>query len=153
MWAQNTDEVFLMLLQIENHDDATEPIRLVLNNEDIDSTCGDFFPEAKTFAGGIFQIELPEESGDNLNTVRIAIDNVDQQIVLAARNVVEPPRVFLWVVTATAVNTVEAGPFRFILESISYDQFFVRGELRYEEIQSRRWPQHDFTPHNTPGMF
>ena len=153
LYAQETDEVFVLLLEFDNELDNAQPIRLALSNVNYNSTCGGIYTDAPLFVGAFFQIELPSETGEDINAVRVAIDNVDQQIVEAVRNSVGKPKVRLWVVLSSTPNVVEAGPFRFRLENATYDNFYVRGELVYEDVVNRRWPQHDFTPHNTPGLF
>lgn len=151
--SPHTDEAFILLLEIDNPDDPTDPIRLALNNENIDSTLSGYYSPAKTFAGGFFQIELPAEDGEHINTVRIAVDNVDQRIVQAIRNTVEPPSVRLWIVSSRDVNAVEAGVYRFQLESAEYDALVVSGELVFESVVNRRWPKDIFSPVSTPGVF
>jgi hypothetical protein len=79
-------------------------------------------------------------------------------MVEAIRNTVDPPSVRMWIVSRSDKATLhfdstEAGPFRFVLESVDYDALQIRGELVFEEIVNRRWPQHDFTPSNAPGLF
>lgn len=152
-YSQETEEAFLILLEIDNWEDPTTPIRVAYNNADVTSTLSGEYSSAKTFLGTFFHIELPDESGESANTVRLAIDNVDQRMVLAIRNLSDPPNVRLWIVSSRDTNTVEAGPLRFVLESVDYDRFYIRGELVFENVVNRRWPQHDFTPSNTPGIF
>ena len=151
-YAQETDDVFILLLEFQTSDTA-QPIRLALSNEDHSSTCGGFYGSAQLFVGAFFQIELPSETGENINSVRIAIDNVDQKIVEEDRSADDVPKVRMWIVRSETLDVVEAGPFRFQLDNASYDSFYVRGELVYEEVVNRRWPQHDFTPNTTPGLF
>jgi hypothetical protein len=143
-----------MLVEIKNLDQpGAEPIRVALNNADVTSTVTG---ESETFAGGIFSIELPGEEGDTVSNVSITVDNVDQRIMLAARASNQPPMVRLWIVLASSDKTpddVEAGPFKFRLDNVSYDKFQVRGDLVFEDLVNRRWPQHDFTPFTTPGVF
>ena len=157
LYSADTEEVFVLLVEIENEAEPSQPIRVALNHEDVDSkiTVGgsDLYSPAETFAGGFFQIELPEEAGENISTVRISIDNVDRSIVTAIRNTSEPPAVTMWVVIASAPDIVEAGPFNLQLESATYDASFVTGEMSFEDVTNRRWPMHSFTPYYTPGLF
>lgn len=151
MYASNTEEVFALLIEIENESDPLDPILFSLSHATITSTAHDG-ATSRDYPAGYFQIELPGESADHIDTVRIAIDNVDQRVVVAARNATRPPRVRMWVVLESSPNQVEAGPFRFRLESVTYDARVVRGELSYEDVVNRRWPQHDFTPSVAPGL-
>ena len=153
IYAPETEEAFILLLEIDNPDDPADPIRVALNNDNVTSTVSGRYSSGVVFAGGMFHLELPAEDGENINTVRIAVDNVDQRIVQAIRNTAEPPNVRLWLVSSRDVNTVETGPYRFELESAEYDSLFVRGELVFESVVNRRWPRDSFTPASTPGVF
>ena len=133
MYAQETEEVFVLLLEVST---TGEPIRVALDSENLDTKLTvdgtDTHSTAVTFAGGYFGIELPEEAGENISTVRLTIDNVDRAIVAAIRS---------------------AGPYYLTLESASYDAMTVTGELAFEDVTNRRYPAHEYTPSNTPGLF
>jgi hypothetical protein len=153
IYAPETEEAFILLLEIDNPDDPSDPIRVALNNDNVTSTVSGRYSPAVTFAGGLFHVELPAEDGENINTVRIAVDNVDQRIVQAIRNTAEPPDVRLWIVSSRDVDAVEVGPYRFEVESAEYDSLQVRAELVFENVVNRRWPSDSFTPATTPGIF
>lgn len=157
MYSANTEEVFVLLLQISNELDPAQPIRVALDSENLDSKLTvsgtDTYATAVTFAGGYFEISLPEESGENISNVRISIDNVDRSIVQAIRNAVSPPEVLLWVVLRSTPDLVEAGPYYLVLESAEYDASVVTGNLSFEDVTNRRYPAHEFTPHLFPGLF
>ena len=157
MYSQNTDEVFVLMLEIENESDPDDPIRVALNSVNVASKLTidgtDTYDPAVTFAGGFFSIEVPEEAGENISTVRMSIDNVDRAIVQAIRNASRPPTVKLWIVLMSTPNTVEVGPYYMVLEGATYDATTVTGELSFEDVTNRRFPQHEFTPHRAPGLF
>lgn len=154
MYAQQPEEVFVLLLQI---DTGGEPIRVALDSENLDSKITvdgvDTHSSAVTFVGGFFGIELPEEAGENISNVRISIDNVDRVIVAAIRQATEPPEVRLWVVLRSSPDLVEAGPYYLVLENATYDEMMVTGELSFEDVTNRRFPAHEYTPFSTPGLF
>tara|TARA_Y100001938_G_C8000554_1_gene384462 strand:+ start:277 stop:786 length:510 start_codon:yes stop_codon:yes gene_type:complete len=155
--AQETEEVFVLCLEVENELDPTQPIRVCLDSEVLTTKLTvdgvDTYSTAVPFAGGYFAIELPEEAGEELNTVSVSIDNVDRDIVTAIRNASEKPTVRLWVVLRSSPDVVEAGPYYMVLESAEYNVNFVTGELAFEDITNRRYPAHDFTPSLAPGLF
>lgn len=157
MYAQETEEVFVLLLEVANEITPSQPIRVALDSENLDSKLTvdgtDTHDPAVTFAGGFFNIELPEEAGENISTVRVTIDNVDRQIVEAIRLASNPPEVRMWVVLKSTPDVVEAGPYFLSLESATYDALKVSGELAFEEVTNRRFPQHEFTPQLVPGLF
>jgi acyl carrier protein len=154
MYSQETEEVFVLLLEVSS---VGEPIRVALDSIDIDSKLTvdsvDTYSTAVTFAGGFFGIELPEESGENISTVRLSIDNVDRAIVAAIRSANAPPECKMWVVLRSSPDVVEAGPYYLTLESAQYDAMTVTGELTFEDVTNRRYPAHEYTPINTPGLF
>jgi len=154
MYAQETEEVFVLLLEVST---AGEPIRVALDSENLDTKLTvdgiDTHSTAVTFAGGYFGIELPEEAGENISTVRVSIDNVDRAIVAAIRSANTPPDCNMWVVLRSSPDVVEAGPYYLTLESASYDAMTVTGELAFEDVTNRRYPAHEYTPSNTPGLF
>jgi len=154
MYAQETEEVFVLLLEVST---AGEPIRVALDSQNLDTKLTvdgtDTHDPAVTFAGGYFGIELPEEAGENISTVRVTIDNVDRAIVAAIRSANTPPDCNMWVVLRSSPDVVEAGPYYLTLESASYDAMTVTGELAFEDVTNRRYPAHEYTPSNTPGLF
>jgi hypothetical protein len=154
MYAQETEEVFVLLLEVST---AGEPIRVALDSQNLDTKLTvdgtDTHDPAVTFAGGYFGIELPEEAGENISTVRVTIDNVDRAIVAAIRSANTPPDCNMWVVLRSSPDVVEAGPYYLTLESASYDAMTVSGEMAFEDVTNRRYPAHEYTPSNTPGLF
>ena len=157
MYGQTTEEVFVILLEISNESDPSQPIRVALDSEDLSSKLTvsdvDTHAVAVSFASGFFGIELPEEAGENISSVSLTIDNVDRVIVEAIREASEPPEVKMWVVLRSTPDVVEAGPYYFVLENASYDAMTVTGELAFEDVTNRRYPKHEFTPHLVPGLF
>ena len=157
MYSQETEEVFVLLLEVSNESDPSDPIRVALDSSNLDSKLTvdgtDTHASAVTFAGGFFGIELPEEGGENISNVRISIDNVARALVTAIRNATTPPDVQMWVVLRSSPDVVEAGPYFLTLESAEYNAATVTGELRFEDVTNRRFPAHEFTPSLTPGLF
>lgn len=155
--AQETDEVFILALEISNELNPSQPIRVCLDSENLNSKLTvdsvDTYASGVDFAGGYFAIELPEEAGEELNTVSVSIDNVDRKIVEAIRQASEKPSVRMWVVLRSSPDVVEAGPYYMVLENAEYNVNFVTGELAFEDITNRRYPAHDFTPSLAPGLF
>ena len=157
VYSQSTEEVFVLLMQISNEVDPGQPIRVALDNENLTTKLTasgvDTYSTGVEFIGGYFGIELPEEAGENIQSVRISIGNVDRQIVQAIRLANNPPEVLIWVVLRSTPDIVEAGPYYLILNNADYDATIVTAELRFDDITNRRFPQHDFTPFVTPGLF
>ena len=144
-YAPEMGEVVLLLLTIEEAS-LDAPIRVVHNTEDIVS-------RGHTFVAFVFSIELPVESGDAPRAVRIQIDAVDQSIIKAIREAIEQPKVTLEIVLASHPDTVEAGPFLFRLENVTYTAVSVVGEITFENVERVRSNNHKFTPYLFPDLF
>ena len=143
--AQETDEVFLILLTID-HADLDEPIRVCSDSRNLISRGEEYlaFP---------FSVSLPGEHDDQLSRVQLTIDNVDRRIVEAVRTITSAPTVALEVVLASDPDTVEAGPFDFTLRDVAYDALTVQGELSYEDLLNEAYPEGTFSPADFPGIF
>jgi hypothetical protein len=143
--AQETGQVFLVLLTVE-HADLPAPIRLT--SDRVNTIVGD-----ETYLPFPFSIQLPEEAEERPPAVRLVIDNVNREIVLALRRIYSPPTITMRVVLASSPDVTEAGPFAFTLRNADYDAMTVSGELSYEQILDEAWPCERFTPASHPGLF
>ena len=143
--AQETDEVFLLLLTLD-HEDITEPVRVVNNTVDIVS-------QGETYIAYPFEIALPDEDAESVARVTLRIDNVDREIVKSLRSISSPLSVGLEVVMAASPDTVEAGPFNMTLVSAEYDALTVTGELAFEDVLNEPFPGHAYVPSDYPGLF
>lgn len=72
LFAQQTEEVFLMCLKLE-HASLLAPILLVHDNRPL------VRPEG-TYQPSVFHVDIPEESADKVPQVTLTIDNVDRAI-------------------------------------------------------------------------
>lgn len=143
--AQETGEVFLLLLTID-HPDLAQPIRVVRNGEDVTS-------RGNTYSACAFDVALPDERSDRPPRVQLVLDNVDRAITQALRPLTSPPTVTLEVVLASSPDTVEAGPYEFTVRNVVYDAHVVTAELAYEDVLNLRFPADRFTPNLFPGLF
>ena len=144
LYAEGTEQVFLLLLTI-SHGDLAAPIRVVNNTVSIVS-------RSQTFVAYPFEIDLPGESAEQLASVQLRIDNVDRAIVDSLRQLLAPPSVLLEVVLASQPDVVEAS-FALTLASADYDALVVTATLRFEDILSEPFPAGSFLPGNFPGLF
>jgi len=142
--AQETDEVWLVLLTIEHASLAT-PIRVVNNTEDITSG-GDLF---QAFP---FRIIPPGEDPDGPMRASIAFDNVERTAITAIRSLSSPPLVTIEVILASAPNTIEMSYTGMQLLEAAYDQFEITGELMYEALMTEPITL-SMTPSRMPGLF
>lgn len=145
VYAPETDEVFLVLMEIDESSLA-EPIRMVHNHANVTS-------RGNVYAASFFEVELPSQRADNIEPVRVTVGNVDQAITVAIREAIGKPTFRIEVVLASDPDTVEAGPFDFVLESAEYDALTVTGELVYDEATALRYPADMVTPWNFQDAF
>ncbi len=146
MFAAQTDEVFLCRLKLD-HDSWAYSYRFIndwVNHED---------GLGETWIGFPFRIQLPDDRDDEAPLAQLVIDNVDREIVRELRQLASPMTVTLWIVLASDIDDVVAGPYTFSFNAASWDALTVSGSLEYEPILNMRWPAHDFTPITTPGLF
>jgi hypothetical protein len=142
--AQETGEVFLMLVTI-THDDIA-PLYFANNTETITSRGHDYL-------GWPFQVALPDEREDAMPAVQLRIDNIDRRIMESIRGLSTAPAVALEVVLASAPDVVEAGPFAFTLRGVEYDALTITGTLAPEDVLNEPAMQFSFTPDLFPGLF
>lgn len=148
MMAQEAADVFLVLAEI-THPDLSQPIRIVNNTEDIDYN-------GYTWIALPFRPELPSDREDEIPAVTITIDNVDQRVVQAVRQIQSPAQFNLEVVRVDDQGTVhgEIGPMNFLLQQVTYDALTVRGTLGYESnVLDEPAMAIAFGPSVAPGLF
>lgn len=145
MYAQETSEVWLVLLEIDEAG-LSEPIRVVNNNENVTHN-------GNVYEGFPFELPMPDEVENQVTSVTLTIDNVDRRIVQAVRSLSSPPTVTMSVVMASSPDTIEAGPFEMTLKDATYTALTVVGRLGFEDFEDEPFPGETFTPQNHPGLF
>ncbi|MDW5266923.1 MULTISPECIES: DUF1833 family protein [Acidobacteriaceae] len=146
--AQETSEVFLMCLTI-SHPSFISPYLLVTDTMPLVRSSGTFEPFA-------FSLNLPNQDDDSLPQVQLVIDNVDNKILLAIRNLPAGtrPNIVMEVVTASEPDTLVSGPIDFKMLSIDYDDGTITGTIGLEDdILNTAIPGSTYTPTNSPGLF
>jgi hypothetical protein len=152
MLAQQTGVIGLQILTIE-HDDLAAPIRLVNNREDI-SVNGTVFTACQ------FHINAPEEKEEGLPRAQIVIDNTDQFLTPTIRSLSGEFTATYQIVSPTDLtasppefDTVEVSMLPFDLTSVEYDDVSVRGNLSYEDVLDRQFPEMTYTPNRFKGLY
>jgi hypothetical protein len=145
IFAQETGEVFLMLLTI-NHSDLGSPIYVVNNTEDVVSN-------GNTFLGYPFYFELPGEDAESLSQVNLTITNVDKLLVAGVCSIATPLDVKLQVVLASDPNVIEAGDFDMKMRDVNYDAFTLTGRCNFNDLLNEPYPAGTYTPADYPGLF
>ena len=145
VYAQQTDEIFLILLAI-SHADMSETLRFVNNTEDVVSG-------GETYTAFPFAIDLPSDTEDSLPSVQLVIDNIDRSIIEELRSIDSAPTIAVSVILASDPDTIECGPLSFSLKSIDYDAKVITAQLGFEDILNEPFPAGTFTPTDFPGLF
>ena len=145
LYAGETGEVFLVLLTL-SHVDLAQPIRVTSDAVTTVSRSNNFTPFP-------FELALPDDLDNKPPRARLAIDNIDRQIVLAVRSLSFAPTLLIEIVRAAAPDVVEAQFVDFKLTNVSYDAHRVEGDLTVEDFTAEPFPAASFTPSLFPGLF
>lgn len=142
--AEETDEIPLVLVTIE-HDDLSQPIRVVNNIEDIES-------QGFTFIGCPFELEEPGDDPNGPTDARLKIDNVSRQIVAAVRLISSPPTVTIQSILASDPDNPEYSISGLTLRDAMWDASYVQGALRFEDLTLEPVAE-AITPGRFPGLY
>lgn len=145
IYAQQTDEAFLVLLTLD-HDDLGSPIRVT-------SDAVDTISNSNTFSHCPFQISLPDDTDEHVTEARLTIDNIDRSVVEALRSISSPPEVTIQLVLASDPDTIEAEFADFLLKDADYDDLVVTGRLSLDHLMNEPIPGDVMDPSRTPGLF
>lgn len=146
MLARETTEVFLVCMRIM-HSTFPATIRIVNNTEDVVRLDGTYQPFP-------FTLVLPSDTEDEVPSVTVQFDNIDGMITDAIRNISGRPSVSFDVVLASSPDTVEAGPYNFVVVNSQYNAKTISCTLGFEEdILNQAVPKGVYNPANSPGLY
>lgn len=146
MLSRETAEVFLVCMRIM-HSSFPATIRIVNNTEEVVRTDGIYQPFP-------FALILPSDTEDEVPSVSVQFDNIDSMITDAIRTILGRPSVAFEVVLASSPNTIEAGPYNFVIVDVQYNDKTVNCTLGFEEdILNQAVPKGVYTPSNSKGLF
>lgn len=145
MHAAESDDAFLILLTFD-HADLTSPIR-------VSSDAVETVSRGMSFAAYPFDLSLPDDEEDKAPRARLAIDNVDRQIVATLRQLQSSPVLTIEIVRAADPDTVEAVFHDFRLRNVRYDSRLIQAELTIEDFTAEPYPAASFSPSLFPGIF
>lgn len=131
-----TEICFLHLLTITA---GTDVIRVVNNDEPITSRGNVFDPYP-------FALALPVADGERQPELTLDIDNVDQRLVKAIRELLEPPKVLFELVLSNAPDVPERVIDFLRADFISYDAMGIQFKLRPDNILARKFPSSSYSP-------
>lgn len=146
LYAQATDEVFLLLVEIESEEIEGGIVRFVNNPVDIVSN-------GEVYHASAFRCVLPDEKEDSVPQATIEIDNVDRRIGLAVREMQARPRFTFKVIRASAPDEIEIEFNEFVLDSATVDKLVLTGKIGVSSALNQTFPKDSYTPSLFPGMF
>lgn len=144
LFAQETGETILFLLTI-SHAQLAQPIRIVQNNENIVSN-------GNTFTAFPFDISVPDDRDDELSQITCRIDNVDRQLMEAARTITSAADVTFSIILASEPNTLAFSQ-DFKMQEVTVDEQVVTGVLTRAPLADEPFPGYNFVPSKFPGLF
>lgn len=100
-----------------------------------------------------FSVQLPDETEQANQVVSLQIDNVNRLITESLRQLTQPPSLEMIVFREETPDTIEAGPFFFLMKHYVYDPLVVTCDLTYENIVTLSYPKDARTPAAYPGLF
>ncbi len=154
LYAQQSDECFIMLLTIE-HPNFTAPIRVASDNQTLlpDAGVRGVLSRSMEFIYLPFNIELPTQDDSGIARARISVDNISREIVAAVRQANSALAITIEIVLASDPDTVEVSIEDFRLDRVTYDALTVSGDISVEYFDLEPFPSRRFTPSDFPGIF
>lgn len=146
VYAQQTDEIFLILLRLTLPTDPVSYLYLVNNTSDIVSN-------GQTYTAFPFSISLPTDENGRPSEATIAIDNVSRALVDELRGLTAPLGVRIQLIRASDPDVIEAEFDDFELRDVRYDAFSIQGRLTLESFISEPYPKDTLSAGNFAGLF
>lgn len=143
--ASATDTAWFFLLTITPAS-GSEVIRLVNNNEPVISNSTTYYPYP-------FSITLPIDTGDKIPQITLSIDNVDQSLTDAVRELELAPSIRLQLVTSAFPDLVEKDLDFLKLRNVSYDAMTITGTLEVASVWARKFPAETVDAVRYPSLF
>jgi len=145
MFAQQTGEVYLDLLEVSNPQLAS-PLYFVNNTQAIVSN-------GKTYEPAIFTFNLPNTKVGGSTKASFTISNIDRRAVELARSVSTPLQLTGMTIRASLPDVYEAGPIIFSLREVKWTEQSLTGTL-YDDIDGgMAVPKLTFNPADFPGLY
>lgn len=145
LFAQNSDDPFLLLLTLE-HVSFSSTIRIVNNNENITSN-GDVFTAFP------LKVTLPVEDGETERSLQMVVDNVSLALIGELRSVTDPVDVKVQMVLASNPDVIEIEYGEMKLGNITYDSQRIQGSLYLDDFLNTDMNSEKYTPTKYPGVF
>ncbi len=154
VYAQQTSEVFIMLLTI-SHPDFEDDIRVANDPYELLPLAGvrGVVSRGQEYLYLPFNINLPQQDDTGVARASLSVDNVDRRMVDAVRRASSALNVTIEIVLASQVDVPEVSVQDFKLDRVTYDAFSVSGDISVEYFELEPFPARRFTPSDFPGLF
>ncbi len=146
VFASSSNSAWFFLLTITTSNPVVYPIRVVNNNEPVISNGLKYEPYP-------FMLTLPLDTGDKIPNITLTIDNVDQMLVNAIRELEIAPTVRVQLVTSAFPDIVEKDLDFLKLRNVSYDAMTITGTLEVASVWARKFPSEQVDPTKYPALF
>jgi len=143
--AQETDEVYLILLAVD-HDDLPSTLRFVNNTVDVTSN-------SDLYTAFPFDVTMPDDTEEKEPLAELRIDNVSRELIDEIRTIQSPPLITLSVILASTPDTIEWGPLEFETQGVTYTALSIIFKLGYSTFIREPFPYRAFDTIGFPGMF
>ena len=134
--------------------------RLMFDTNRVSKTSGDvcyadafYLGTSRTYLPFPFTVELPPQVGDTEPKARLVADAVDQILLDKMLTFTHPPIVTLSVILAKETDVVEAGPFEFLWQNLTFEKLTISGDLEIRHVLNEPFPAYVFDPQNHAGLF
>lgn len=152
--AQQTEEVFIILLTID-HPDFTDPIRLA--NDPFQDLPVAGVPGVESrgeeYVYLPFTISLPSQDDTGIGKASLSIDNISRELLAAVKTTTSDVSLIIEVVLSSDVDNVEISSPNFKLERIKYDALTITADVSLDYFELEPYPSGRFTPSDWPGIF
>ena len=145
LYRPQTNACYLTLMEFYS-DDLTESIYLVNNNESITHNSQEYSPYN-------FNFTLPDEDESQALNTQITISNIDRRLTIALRSVRNPLNVRVRIIEASSPDTVEVGPFIFVMRDVSYNNRTITGSLQYLNYVDKNASKYTYSNLEFPGLY
>lgn len=142
--AQHSDEVFLLLVTLTHASFGT--VRLVNNPVDITS-------RGHVYVAYDVDVPRPSDQAESLAALQLTMSNISRDLIGPLRGIGSPVECTIELVTASAPDTVQEGPFTFDIDQASYTAEAISARLVYEPVTREPFPAGSFTPQGFPALF
>ncbi|MBU2177477.1 MAG: DUF1833 domain-containing protein [Gammaproteobacteria bacterium] len=144
-YSQEAADTLLVLVKID-HEELDASILIVGNSVDVTSN-------GVKYIGYPMTVTIPDDPEQGISKGRLIFDNVSREYIAAIRSITSPPSVDLLIVKGSDPDVVEASFTGFEMSRVTYDKFYIMGDLGIETFMGEPYPGDMFTPSLFPSLF